>query len=190
MGFITTEQQLSTHFKSAEFRCTCGCKQIKIDAEFVQRLEKLYSKVDSLSCGCSAIYVSSGYRCDKDTARIQGAFKGDMHNIGAAADICAYNSKHELIDSKTIAEAAQLVGFGGIALIDAVYVHVDDRQRSVFNYANKQWYGNEMTGENYITFIGKSKYTAELNKSQTAQPKKQIKVKIIIDDHEYSGLLD
>lgn len=189
MGFVTTEQQLTTHFKSAEFRCTCGCKAIKIDAEFVQRLEKLYSKIDSLSCGCSAIYVSSGYRCDKDTARIQGAFKGDMHNIGAAADICAYDSKHELIDSKTLCEAAQLCGFGGIALIDAAYIHVDDRQRSVFNYANRQWYGNEMTGENYMTFIGKSRYTAELNSVQPAQ-KKQIKVKIIIDDHEYSGLLE
>lgn len=189
MGFITTEQQLTTHFKSAEFRCTCGCKAIKIDAEFVQRLEKLYSKIDSLSCGCSAIYITSGYRCDKDTARIQGAFKGDMHNIGAAADIAVYNSRHELIDSKTIAEAAQLCGFGGIALIDGAYVHVDDRQRSVFNYANKQWYGNEMTGENYVTFIGKSKYSAELSKPAT-QTKKQIKVKIIIDDHEYSGLLE
>ncbi len=189
MGFITTEQQLTTHFKSAEFRCTCGCKAIKIDAEFVQRLEKLYSKIDSLSCGCSAIYVTSGYRCDKDTARIQGAFKGDMHNIGAAADIAVYNARHELIDSKTIAEAAQLCGFGGIALIDAAYTHVDDRQRSVFNYANTQWYGNEMTGENYITFIGKSRYSAELSKPAT-QTKKQIKVKIIIDDHEYSGLLE
>lgn len=190
MGFITTEQQITTHFKSAEFRCTCGCKAIKIDAEFVQRLEKLYAKIDSLSCGCSAIYVSSGYRCDKDTASIQGAFKGDMHNIGAAADICAYDANNKMIDSKTICEAAQLVGFGGIALIDAAYAHVDDRQRSVFNYANKQWYGNEMTGDNYVTFIGKSRYTAELNKPQTAQPKKQIKVKIIIDDHEYSGLLE
>lgn len=195
MKLITTKGKITDHFAGSEFACkgSCTCGKINIDEQFVQRMEKLHSMLSKLTCGCKAIYITSGYRCAKACQIIKGAFVGDMHNIGAAADFYAEDKTGAAIDSTTLCEAAQLCGFGGIAMIDPISAHVDDRQRGDINYTNKQWYSNEYTGQSYMTFIGKSKYTAELAaiaKGEPLQHKKQIKVKIWIDDHEYSGLLD
>ena len=184
MTIITTKEQITEHFNGNEFKCKCGCNEIHIDKEFVQRLEKLYATLDKIPAGVKAIYVNSGYRCAKHSQNIKGAFIGDMHNIGAAADIHAQSKNGSYIDSITICEAAQLCGFGGIAIIDDYNAHVDDRQRGDITYQNKQWYGNESTGANVTTFIGKSKNTNYLNKKSN-----QVYIEIMIDDHKYSGLL-
>lgn len=195
MKMITTAGKITEHFAGSEFACkgSCTCGKINIDEQFVQRMEKLYTILSKLSCGVSAIYITSGYRCAKACTAIAGAFIGDMHNIGAAADFYAVDAKNNGIDSMTLCEAAQIAGFGGIAVISNFAAHVDDRQRGDITYTNKQWYGNESTGDNYMTFRGKSKYASEfalIEKGQTVNKPKQIKVDIWIDDHKYSGLLD
>lgn len=185
MNMITISSRITDHFKGAEFRCKCGCNKIRIDQMFVERLESLHTVLRSLPCGCNSIIVTSGYRCDNHSKAIAGAFVGDMHNLGAAADIVAYGDQGKQIDSTTICEAAQKCGFGGIAIIDNTAAHVDDRQRDDIQYSNKQWYGNESTGQNVMTFKGKSKYT-----NQIWQKANQKYFEILIDDHRYSGFLD
>lgn len=188
MKMITTNTQITDHFNGFEFKCKCGCNSINIDEMFVQRMELLWQLLHK-AVDCHVIIINSGYRCAKHSQSIKGAFIGDMHNIGAAADIHALTNSGKAIDSMTICEAAQLCGFGGIAVIDDINAHVDDRQRGDITYQNKQWFGNEATGESYFTFKGKSKNSSKLESAYTGKSK-QIKVEIIIDDHKYSGLLD
>ena len=95
MKLITTSGKITEHFDGSEFRCkgSCTCGKINIDEQFVQRMEKLHNMLSQLSCGCKAIYITSGYRCAKACQIIKGAFVGDMHNIGAAADFYAEDIK-------------------------------------------------------------------------------------------------
>ena len=115
-----------------------------------------------------------------------------MHNIGAGADLFAIGNDNKRIDAMTLCEVAQKCGFGGIAVIDSSAawsaIHLDDRQREDIPYKNRKWYGNESTGEDYETFIGKSKYTSQIWAQEKA--KKTIKAIIEIEDHKYSGLLE
>ena len=189
MKIITTTGNITTHFNGSEFKCKCGCNKVNIDEMFVDRLELLWQLLHE-AVDCHVIIINSGYRCAKHSQNIKGAFVGDMHNIGAAADFHALTTKGTPIDSMTLCEAAQLCGFGGIAVIDNTNAHVDDRQRGDINYTNKQWYGNESTGQNYMTFIGKSQNSAALDRAYHGKAVKRIKVTIEIDDHKYSGLLD
>ena len=182
MEIISDKIMLTKHFDSDEFACNCG--KIYIDETFVKRLEKFYEKVNSV-VPLKAVIINSGYRCNKCSTSIKGAFIGDMHNKGAAADLHAIDTNGNKVDSIVLCEAAQLCGFGGIAVITAYDIHVDDRQRDDVNYTNRQWYGNESLGINYTTFIGKSKYTKQLNAKAN-----QKYFEIMIDDHKYSGLLE
>ena len=88
--------------------------------------------------------ITSGYRCPRHSVAV-GGYANDAHTKGIAADIS--------IEGKTpedIAEAAELVGFSGIGLMNGA-VHVDIRNAN--NYYNSHWYGDERTGENVTTFI-------------------------------------
>ena len=192
MNLITTVGKITEHFNASEFKCKCGCGTIKIDKGFVERLERFFGEVGKLPCGIKYIYINSGYRCNASSQSIKGAFVGDMHNIGAGADLYAVGKDGKRIDAMVLCEVAQKCGFGGIAIIDNSdtwpAIHLDDRQRSDISYSSKLWYGNEATGETYKTFKGKSKYTNEIWKS--AEVKKTIKAIIEIEDHKYSGLLE
>ena len=68
--------QLSPHFNVSEFQCKCGgAHETPIDENLVAMLEKLYAALD-----CSAIIISSGYRCvkhDKAVGGNGGASDGD-----------------------------------------------------------------------------------------------------------------
>lgn len=192
MNLITKATQITEHFKSAEFMCRCGCGSIKIDKEFVERLEQFFGELIKLPCGCRAIIINSGHRCNKSSQSVKGAFIGDMHNVGAGADLYAVRTDGKRIDALTLCEVAQKCGFGGIAIIDnsalIPAIHLDDRQRADISYSNKLWYGNEVTGESYKTFKGKSQYTSQIWAEEKA--KKTIEAIIEIEGHKYSGLLE
>lgn len=192
MNIVTTAGKITEHFNAYEFRCKC-CGKIKIDKTFVERLEKFYGELSKLPCGVKFVYINSGHRCDKNSKTIKGAFVGDMHNVGAAADLYAVGKDGNRIDAMTLCEVAQKCGFGGIAVIDNSTnwpaIHVDDRQRDDINYANKLWYGSEATGESYKTFVGKSKYTTQIWAEEKVNAKKTIDAIIEIEGHKYSGLL-
>lgn len=121
---ITTSKQITKHFHSTEFRCKCGCGKIYIEKKLVDRLEKLFDKLNASKC-----IISSGYRCpsyDK-SKKIGGSGKG-QHTKGLACDCVYYDKNNKIIPSKiVICVAYDLDIFRGIAKIDKNYTHLDIR---------------------------------------------------------------
>lgn len=133
--------QLSLHFNAREFKCKCGKEHdFQVSTELVDKLEKLYEKLD-----CSKIIVTSGYRCAGHDKNVGGNGTG-QHTKGNAADICCYGQDGQPLSSKTVCCTAQDIGFTGIANIDSkyIYTHVDVRTGS-------KWYGDEAKGNNSVT---------------------------------------
>lgn len=177
--------QLTTHFADFEFTCKCcGVNLIKTD--FVKDLEQLYRLLDDV-VGIKAIYVNSGYRCSRHSLEVGGS-TDDAHTQGFAADIKVMLRDGSYLDCWTIAEAAELFGFGGIGIISDIDVHLDRRDK--YPYKNNHWYGNEKTGENYQSFIDGSKYTAALQQAVRQLQKHKIQFTCTFDDKKYSGLLE
>ena len=133
--------QLSPHFNVKEFKCKCGgSHDILISDELVDKLEKLYAKLN-----CSKIIITSGYRCINHDKNVGGSGKG-QHTKGNAADTCCYGQDGQPISSKIVCCAAQDIGFSGIANINTSYqyTHVDVRSGS-------KWYGDETKGNSTVT---------------------------------------
>lgn len=129
-------EQISTHFRALEFQCKCaGRHEFRVDEKLVELLEKLHEKLD-----CSAINISSGFRCLSHDKAVGGSGTG-QHIHGKAADICCYDKDGKAISSKIVCCRAQDLGFTGIARINDSYTHVDVR-------AGK-WLGDETKGGNY-----------------------------------------
>lgn len=150
--------KITEHFDSKEFACHC-CNAIRTDNDFIIHLENYYSFLDRV-IGISAVVINSGYRCDNSSKTIKGAFIGDTHNLGFAADIHVYDKEYNLVPAYTLAEAAEICQFKGIGIIDDFNIHLDERGTKT--YTNNFWYGNEVTGETYKSFSGTSKITAKL----------------------------
>ena len=126
--------QLSPHFNVQEFRCKCSQNHdILIAEELVDKLEKLYAKLD-----CSKIIVTSDISI--------GGNGGGQHPLGKAADVVCYGQNGERISSKLVCCTAQDLGFGGIANIDTSYTatHLDVRTSNI-------WYGNEVINYHTVT---------------------------------------
>ena len=144
--------QLSSHFNVKEFKCKCGgSHDILISDELVDKLEKLYAKLN-----CSKIIITSGYRCANHDKNVGGSGTG-QHTKGNAADTCCYGQDGKPISSKIVCCAAQDIGFSGIANINTSYqyTHVDVRSGS-------KWYGDETKGNStvtadFYTYFGKKK---------------------------------
>lgn len=131
--------QLSPHFNVQEFRCKDGIQHdILIADELWQTLEKLFTRLE-----CGYITINSGHRCQAHDKAVGGSGAG-YHVSGYAADIRCYDKHGKIISSKLVCCAAQDVGFGGIANIDASYqnTHVDCRPSG-------RWYGNEVVTTAY-----------------------------------------
>ena len=129
---------ISAHFKVCEFQCKCkGKHSFQIDTVLIDKLEQLREKLD-----CSAINISSGFRCLAHDKAVGGSGTG-QHIHGKAADICCIGQDGKPIDNKFVCIAAQDIGFTGIARIagNGTYTHVDTR--------SGKWYGDETKGMNY-----------------------------------------
>lgn len=136
--------KLSEHFDTGEFVCECGIGHT-MDAELINKLEKLFTAINA-----DAIMITSGFRCP-DCSVKDGGTKIDAHTRGIASDIIVRKGT-VYVDSETVAEYAEKVGFSGIGIIDSCTVHVD--VRNTHNYVNSHWFGDERTGnDNIKTFI-------------------------------------
>ena len=133
--------QITEHFKASEFQCKCGnAHDFSVSDELVEKLEQLRSKLN-----CSAINLSSGFRCIQHDKNVGGSGTG-QHTLGNAADISCIGQNGKPISSKLVCCAAQDIGFTGIANINDsyTYTHVDVRSGS-------KWYGNEIHGNSSVT---------------------------------------
>lgn len=130
---------LSPHFDSSEFVCSCCGKSKTMSQLLINRLEKLHSLM-----GAKAVYINSGYRCNSNP----WGSPTDAHRKGMAADIRVQKQDGSYYTAEDIAEAAERIGFGGIGMMLPDSCHVDTRDSEP--YVNNHWFGNETTGEDYI----------------------------------------
>lgn len=150
---------LSEHFDVYEFKCPC-CSSVGkngISKLLINRLEKLHKELN-----CTAIEITSGYRCSNYSVSV-GGYKNDAHTTGIASDIICYapdnadetltvnyNGK-KVYKSDVVAEKAEIIGFGGIGIISDTAIHVDTRDSET--YVNNHWFGDERNGnDNILTF--------------------------------------
>lgn len=128
--------KLSPHFSASEFRCKCGCGQIKIDTVLIDTLEKLFPALD-----LGKINVVSGYRCAKHDKAVGGRGAGS-HVEGYAADVRCYYKDGSRVPSSVVALTLERMGHkygigyrcGGVA-DSAGNIHIDTKPR--------KWYGDE-----------------------------------------------
>lgn len=130
---------LSPHFDSSEFACSCCGQSITMSQLLIDRLEQLHSLM-----GAKAVYINSGYRCNNNP----WGSPTDAHRKGLAADIRVQRKDGSYYTAEDIAEAAERIGFGGIGIMEPDSCHVDTRDSEP--YVNSHWFGNETTGEDYI----------------------------------------
>lgn len=123
---------LSAHFDSSEFVCSCCGKSIKMSDLLIERLEKLHALM-----GAQAVYINSGYRCNNNP----WGSPTDAHRKGMAADIRVQRKGGSYYTAEDIAEAAERVGFKGIGIMEPDSCHVDTRGDEPYIY--DWWHGNE-----------------------------------------------
>ena len=146
---ITVSKQISTHFHSSEFRCKCGCGQIKIDENLVNKMENIFTKLNASKC-----IISSGYRCPTYDKKI-GGFVG-RHAEGLAADCIYYDKEGKPIPSKyVICAAYDLKELKGIAKINDNYTHLDNRSSG--SYRGDETVSNNSVWTNPYDYFGVSK---------------------------------
>lgn len=147
---------LSPHFDSSEFVCSCCGQSITMSSLLIERLEKMHSLMSA-----KAIYINSGYRCNNNP----WGSPTDAHRKGMAADIRVQRKDGTYYTAADIAEAAERIGFGGIGIMEPDSCHVDIRDSEP--YVNSHWFGNETTGEDYIqTFQRGTIFPGEQNPAE------------------------
>lgn len=150
---ITISRKISAHFHSTEFKCKCGCNKIKIDENLVNKVERIFSKLNASKC-----IVSSGYRCASYDKKI-GGFVG-RHAEGLAMDCVFYDRKGAIIPSKIVLCVAQDLGeLRGMAKINNNYVHLDNRTSG--KYMGDETKSNSTVTNNFYSYFGVSKAEVE-----------------------------
>lgn len=137
--------KLSKHFMSNEFcshvNGTKTTDTIYISPELVKKLEKFFAY------GIESVVILSGYRNKQADISVGGNGVG-AHTLGIAADIICYKGGKAL-SGEQVACLAQLIGFTGIGITGSTGCHVD--VRTIQNYTNGHWWGDERNGNDYIT---------------------------------------
>lgn len=159
---------LSPHFDSSEFVCSCCGKSIKMSDLLIERLEKLHSLM-----GAKAVYINSGYRCNNNP----WGSPTDAHRKGMAADIRVQRKDGSCYTAEDIAEAAERVGFKGIGIMEPDSCHVDTRGDEPYIY--DWWHGNETTGVDWTkdsghTFIRGTVFDGEKDPAPTEHSKEEL----------------
>lgn len=163
---------MTTHFSRREFTCKCGCNTNIVAAELVNKLEKVYEYLSETADGVTAIIVTSGCRCSKHSVNVGGSIN-DAHTKGIAADVYAVKKDGTRWGAFPLAAVAEKIGFTGIGIIDNTAVHMDIRNNN--NYVNPHWFGNEITGDDFV-----KTFSQYLPKAKTVTAKKH-KLVITLD---------
>ncbi len=109
---------LSRNFSKWEFRCPCGCGQVRVDSRLIEALQILRDRIGL------PIEISSGYRCRKHNADV-GGVPDSQHLLGHAADIVVQGLHPDCV--ATIAETIPAFKNGGIGRYDT-FTHLDVRE--------------------------------------------------------------
>ena len=168
---------MTPHFSRREFTCKCGCNTNIVAAELVNKLEKVYEYLSETADGVTAIIVTSGCRCPKHSASIPNGSSTDAHTRGIAADVYAVKKDGTRWGAFSLAAVAEKIGFTGIGIIDNTAVHMDIRNNS--NYVNPHWFGNEITGDDFVKTF--SQYLPKTKTAAATPETKKHKLVITLD---------
>lgn len=112
MFSVAENTRLSKNFILSEFACADGSKEIAVDHELVQLLQKLRDQLGK------PVVVSSGFRTVTYNKKC-GGISNSHHLTGKAADI-----KVAGMTPLAVAQAADKIGFKGIGVYPT-FTHVD-----------------------------------------------------------------
>ena len=101
------------NFALDEFRCQCGCNEVKISGHLVDLLQIARDQLGF------AISITSAYRCPTHNNNVSSTGLEGPHTTGLAVDIAVKNSQHrkQLIDFFT----NKVSGLG----IAKTFIHID-----------------------------------------------------------------
>jgi len=121
--------KIAEHFLLSEFECPC-CNRVMVSPDLLRKLEVLRMLVSR------PIYISSGYRCNKENIKV-GGVKNSYHKIGLAVDV--YVKDYFLSD---LLFHAQELGFNGIGFYEKEnFLHLDVRSGQ-----KRFWKGKDLIG--------------------------------------------
>jgi zinc D-Ala-D-Ala carboxypeptidase len=106
---------MAKYFTADEFRCKCGCGEVKVNDRLLDLLDKvreMYGK---------PMMVTSGYRCPTYNAQV-GGVDGSAHTKGTAADIsCSFGNDRFRMVKAALAVGCLRIGIGK----DFIHMDVD-----------------------------------------------------------------
>lgn len=109
---------LSKHFFSTDFDCHChyeDCTETFINPKLVEGLQEFYEDT-------GGFLITSGFRCAKHNAEVQGAPKS-QHLLGNAADCRSVKNYNGRLMAR-MAEDVKIFRMGGIGIYPT-FCHVD-----------------------------------------------------------------
>lgn len=120
-------------FTPKEMACKCGCRMVKVEVAFMDRLQDARNRMGI------PFKISSGYRCQAHNDEVSHTGEIGPHTHGRAADIViAYEAAFNLV------ALAPELGFTGIGVKQfgdpaSRYVHLDDLPQLDGNPRPRLW---------------------------------------------------
>jgi len=111
----------STSFMWSELSCKCGCGNIYIQDEAIDKLQKTRNIIQV------PLIINSAARCPIHNARVGGAPKS-QHRATKARPSTAFDISLRGIDKEKLIDAAILAGFKGFGTNYNSFIHVDNRK--------------------------------------------------------------
>ncbi len=101
------------NFKLDEFKCKCGCEEVKVDAAMLDLVQEARDELGPLS-------ITSAYRCPSHNSSVSSTGENGPHTTGHALDIAVKDSRHrkQLIDFF----ATKVTGLG----VAKTFIHIDN----------------------------------------------------------------
>ena len=101
------------NFELDEFKCKCGCDEVKINSDMLDLIQEARDELGPLS-------ISSAFRCSSHNSNVSSTGESGPHTTGHALDITVKDSQHrkQLIDWF----ATKVTGLG----IAKSFIHIDN----------------------------------------------------------------
>jgi len=101
------------NFELNEFKCKCGCDEVKINSDMLDLIQEARDELGPLS-------ISSAFRCSSHNSSVSSTGESGPHTTGHALDITVKDSQHrkQLIDWF----ATKVTGLG----IAKSFIHIDN----------------------------------------------------------------
>ena len=120
---MTKMKYASTSFLWTELMCKCGCGNIFIQDQAIDKLQKLRDIIQK------PLIINSAARCPLHNAKVGGAPKS-QHRATKSRPSTAFDVSLSGLRKKDLIEAAKMAGFKGLGINYNSFVHVDNRKFS------------------------------------------------------------